>query len=1059
MRHILAEPRGADGNGGLTVRGVESAAPPGLPGAHRVALVGVLLGAAALRWLALEHHPPGLHFDEAVYGLMAEEIRAGARPVYFTAYTGREPLYMYVMAAVFAVVGPTALGIRLTSAFIGIATVALAYTLARALHGRRIGLTAAALLAVSYWHVTVSRNGYPNILIPPIEAASACWLWRGWRDGRRRDWAIGGALAGLVLYTYLAARFYPVFLAVLIGYAALVDFPTWRRRWSGVAVAAVAAAAAFAPLGWHFWTHPADFFERANQVLAWERVTGRELFDLYVRNGVRTLQGLVWPGFGDPRWHYNLPGRAVFQPAIAVCFVAGAALSLRRMRDLRHAIPLLWIAVLMVPGILTDELQPAGQRVFGMFPALVIPAAIGLVALADAAARSVTRLASRPAPAGPSRRRTAVAACLVALAVGTDGWVTMRDYFVRWAPRPETAHIFNADYAAMATAAARDLAAGDTVVLLAEHFKHPTVVFLAPATADRAVWAEPRLALPIPARRDVPAAEPADTVPTGTARVTPPDEPPESGGGPGRAARGAARSHGLVYYRPSAFLPDDAPAARWLDAHLQPTDRTVIVPGRIDTGDRDDVRLEIVRYQAAGPVGFEIDGAVHGEAVFGTGEVVSPLFEIPPRIRAPRDEPLVVAVDWAVRARPPAARGFALHLRDAAGFTWAQADGIGYLAEQWRPGDHVRSWFTLTLDRAMPPGRYEAHLMLVDADGRPLPWVRAPSNAVGLSPAPGPPGSAPAAPAAPPPAGGLSTVVADVWVDPEGRQRVGRDTVPAFTFADGLAVLERSATAGPVAPGATVDVAITWARRGDADASGDVSFALTGAAGWIPLATAPIAAGYPPRAWDDREVLRGRYRLRIPPDAAAGQYLLQATRGWPGSGLPAGAAPGPMVLDVGTVDIAVGDRRFTPPAMQHASDARFGEGVRLLGYDVAPQGIQAGAPLDVTLYWQSDRTPPAGAKVFVHLFGPDGVPVAQHDGVPGDGARPMEGWLPGEVVVDRHVIAVPDVADVDGLTVGVGLYDPNTLQRWAVVTAGGAVDDDRLRLTEVEAPDPAAGSR
>lgn len=145
--------------------------------------------------------------------------------------------------------------------------------------------------------------------------------------------------------------------------------------------------------------------------------------------------------------------------------------------------------------------------------------------------------------------------------------------------------------------------------------------------------------------------------------------------------------------------------------------------------------------------------------------------------------------------------------------------------------------------------------------------------------------------------------------------------------------------------------------------------------------------------------------------------------------------------------------------MQHASDARFGEGVRLLGYDVAPQGIQAGAPLDVTLYWQSDRTPPAGAKVFVHLFGPDGVPVAQHDGVPGDGARPMEGWLPGEVVVDRHVIAVPDVADVDGLTVGVGLYDPNTLQRWAVVTAGGAVDDDRLRLTEVGAPDPAAGSR
>lgn len=105
----------------------------------------------------------------------------------------------------------------------------------------------------------------------------------------------------------------------------------------------------------------------------------------------------------------------------------------------------------------------------------------------------------------------------------------------------------------------------------------------------------------------------------------------------------------------------------------------------------------------------------------------------------------------------------------------------------------------------------------------------------------------------------------------------------------------------------------------------------------------------------------------------------------------------------------------------------------------------------MTLYWQSDRTPPAGATVFVHVFGPDGVPIAQHDGVPGDGERPMEGWLPGEVVVDRHVVAVPAGVDVGELAVGIGLYDPVTRRRWAAAAAGGRVDDDRLRLEAVVA--------
>ena len=74
------------------------------------------------------------------------------------------------------------MGIRLTSALIGIATIPLAFLLFREMFSRRMGLIAAAL--------TASRNGYPNILIPPLECLALYFLWRGYRDGRKELMAL-----------------------------------------------------------------------------------------------------------------------------------------------------------------------------------------------------------------------------------------------------------------------------------------------------------------------------------------------------------------------------------------------------------------------------------------------------------------------------------------------------------------------------------------------------------------------------------------------------------------------------------------------------------------------------------------------------------------------------------------------------------------------------------------------------------------------------------------------------------------------------------------------------
>mgnify|MGYP003381019465 CR=1 FL=1 len=95
-------------------------------------MVLALLVAAALRLPDLTAIPPGVHYDEAAYGLNAGDIGLrGDRPVFIPAFTGREPLYLYVAGAMARALGNTLFALRLTSAFFGLPTIAAPYWLGR----------------------------------------------------------------------------------------------------------------------------------------------------------------------------------------------------------------------------------------------------------------------------------------------------------------------------------------------------------------------------------------------------------------------------------------------------------------------------------------------------------------------------------------------------------------------------------------------------------------------------------------------------------------------------------------------------------------------------------------------------------------------------------------------------------------------------------------------------------------------------------------------------------------------------------------------------------------
>lgn len=104
---------------------------------------------------------------------------------------------------------------------------------------------------------------------------------------------------------------------------------------------------------------------------------------------------------------------------------------------------------------------------------------------------------------------------------------------------------------------------------------------------------------------------------------------------------------------------------------------------------------------------------------------------------------------------------------------------------------------------------------------------------------------------------------------------------------------------------------------------------------------------------------------------------------------------------------------------------------RLDGYAVTEE-VASGDALLLTLAWRSLRPVDYNYQVFVHLLNREDQKVAQRDGQPVQWLRPTSTWQPGEEIIDRYGILLPDNLPPGAYRVAVGLYDPNSGQRLPV---------------------------
>jgi 4-amino-4-deoxy-L-arabinose transferase-like glycosyltransferase len=401
-------------------------------------LLLALFLAAFLRFWQLGDVPAGLYRDEAYNGLDAVQVLSGQwpspSPLYFPANNGREPLYIYLTAAAVALVGQTALAVRLGAAVVGTLTTAATYLLAKEWFGHRVGLLSALIWAFTIWPVHLSRIGLRAIMLPLV-LSLALWLgtlaYRRSVAGRpaRGLWLAAGLVYGLCFYTYLAAWVTPLVIGAIVVYL-------WFRGrrpglWPGLAYGVLGLAAAGSPLLYLLLQQPALMVGRSGQV---------SILNPAVRDG--SLPGALWRNLwqalgmffvrGDTIVRHNVAGRAVFDPLMAVPFLAGVTWCWRHRRLAAAAALLAWVGLMLVPTIVADD-APHFLRAVGILPGLLFMPALGLSLL-----WSWSKLPRS------LRQFLVVATMLVSLVLG------VRDYFLVYGQQPDNGYWFDA--------AARDLA-------------------------------------------------------------------------------------------------------------------------------------------------------------------------------------------------------------------------------------------------------------------------------------------------------------------------------------------------------------------------------------------------------------------------------------------------------------------------------------------------------------------------------------------------------------------------------------------------------------------------
>lgn len=370
-------------------------------------LVGIIFLAFVLRVYSIDKYPTGFTPDEASFGYDAYSLLKTGKdqwgnswPIVLQSFGDyKAPLYSYLTIPSVAVFGLTKFATRLPNALLGTAAVYVLFLLTNKLLEKnkqvdtKIGLLASLLLAVSPWHIMLSRGAFEANL-------TTFFLPLGIYLFLSQKYKLSALVLGLNLFTYHSAKFVtPLIVAMLViiywkrlsetGYKKLVaPFLIFSALVMLTAYSFLNGAGARAAEINIFKGSLEQGYEERFAVLAMgENPTVARILhnkftvsvDRFVNNYLQYFSPHFYLTNGPSESTYGmLPGRGVsywFE-------LLGILLSLVFFASLKSKkyfmIAVFWILVAAVPASLTVGPGYAGNRAAIMLPGIQMLAAVGI---------------------------------------------------------------------------------------------------------------------------------------------------------------------------------------------------------------------------------------------------------------------------------------------------------------------------------------------------------------------------------------------------------------------------------------------------------------------------------------------------------------------------------------------------------------------------------------------------------------------------------------------------------------------------------------------------------
>lgn len=384
------------------------------------AMVAIILLAGWFRFTDFSGTPPEMTSDHVEKLLDAQRVYEGQYSVFFANNGGREPFQMYAIALLtnlpfFDMSHDT---LKFVANLEALLTIPLLFWMGREVIGSRdrrlgnvVGVILAGLIAVSYWHTSITRLALRIVLTPLVTSLLIIYLSRGMRDNRRADFIKAGLVLGFGLYTYQAVRMLPVVVVVGVLISIISNFrkPHWTSRYiMHLIVLVMVAFVVFVPMARYWQQSPESFWRRTSGRLLGDGIitevddagnivernaTIEERLDAFGNNMSQLAQNvrnalLMYNWKGDVAWINgapNYPVMDIFTGALLIIGLAAWLVFMIKTRDAVFYLLPIMVFIMLLPSALSIAMpieNPSATRTSGSLPEVYLIASLPLALIA-----------------------------------------------------------------------------------------------------------------------------------------------------------------------------------------------------------------------------------------------------------------------------------------------------------------------------------------------------------------------------------------------------------------------------------------------------------------------------------------------------------------------------------------------------------------------------------------------------------------------------------------------------------------------------------------------------